>query len=203
MSDETKSLAVRGGSIAKQLNKSLQIGGLDDLVRVQKAQNIWLLLDCSGSMSTRMKNGKSRIQGLREAVDGIQTEKRMSMIQFGQDPEPSVIVDSIPNPSGGTPLGQAIDLARKLECSRCIVISDGQPDYPQQQHLDAAVRFGGRIDVVFVGDPGDPGEEFLKRLAMSTGGESFTGDLSEPKQLTRGVVALLTDGKDSDDEDDD
>jgi hypothetical protein len=55
--------------------------------------------------------------------------------------------------------------------------------------------------VVFVGDPGDHGEEFLKRLAQSTGGESFTGDLSDPKKITAGVVGLLTSGEESDEED--
>lgn len=198
---DNNTLMVRGGSLAKQLKKTLSTGSLDDLVRVQKAQNIWLLLDTSGSMSTRMNNGKTRIQGLREAVDGIMQERKMPMIQFGQEPAPSVIVDNIPEPAGGTPLGEAIDLARRQECSRCIVISDGQPDHPLQQHIDAAIRFGGRIDVVFVGNPGDRGEAFLKNLAESTGGESFTGDLAEPKRLTKGVIGLLTDGSDSDDED--
>lgn len=200
MADQNNSLAVRGGALAKQLSKSLQVGSLDDLVRVQKEANIWLLIDCSGSMSTHMRNNKTRITGLREAVQSIQTEKRMPMIQFGQAPTPSV-VEYVPDPQGGTPLHLAIDLARTNESSRAIVISDGEPD-SDQLALEAAARFGGRIDVVFVGDPGTRGESFLKRLAESTGGESFTGDLQEPKKLAAGVMGLLTAAADADDDDD-
>lgn len=198
MTTENKSLALRGGSLAKQLNKSLSIGSLDDLVRVQKDANIFLLIDCSGSMHTTMQNGKTRISGLRETVKSIMSEKQMPMIQFGMGSGPSV-VEYVPDPQGGTPLHLAIDLARTQECSRAIVISDGQPDSTRDA-MESAKRFGGRIDVVFVGDPGDFGEAFLKQLAESTGGESFTGDLSEPKLLAQGVMGLLTAGEDSDDD---
>jgi Mg-chelatase subunit ChlD len=119
MVDQNNSLAVRGGTLAKQLSKSLKVGSLDDLVRVQKESNIWLLLDTSGSMSSGMRNGRQRIAGLRETVEQIQTERRMQMIAFNDH---TSVVESIPDPSGGTPLDVAINLARTNECSRCIVI---------------------------------------------------------------------------------
>lgn len=199
MADDNKSLAIRGGALARELNKSLQVGSLDDLVRVQTESNIWLLLDCSGSMSSPMRNGKDRIAGLRETVDSIQSERRMQMIQFSGSVQ---VTEYVPDPNGGTPLAEAIDLARTNECSRAIVISDGEPNN-ENAAMDSAKRFGGRIDVVFVGDPGSHGEAFLKRLAQSTGGESFTGDLTEPKKITAGVIGLLTAGTELDDDDDD
>jgi hypothetical protein len=51
--------------------------------------------------------------------------------------------------------------------------------------------FGGRIDVVYVGNPGDYGSKFLASLAEASGGTSFDGDLSEPKELVGAVVGLL------------
>lgn len=194
-------LILRSNPLVKSLSKGLQVGSLADLIRVRQESNIVLLLDCSGSMGSVMANGKSRIQGLRETVQSIQSEKQMKMIQFGSGFEPSY-VETIPDDDGGTPLTQAIILAKNTGVGRAIVISDGVPD-SQQTALEAARSFGGRIDVVFVGDAGEPGEIFLKRLAEATGGESFTGDLSEPKMLSSAVLGLLTDGSDSDEDDED
>lgn len=198
MSDDK--LILRSNPLAKQLGKSLKTGGsLIDLVRVRQDTNIFMLLDCSGSMGSAMKNGKSRMEGLREAVRDIQAEKEMRMVQFGWSNEPSFIT-SIPDASGGTPLHLAITFAKNNGSGRAIVISDGYPD-DQQAALRAAQDFGGRIDVVFVGDPGESGEAFLKMLAESTGGTSFTGDLTDVKQLTSQVLGLLGDGRDEDDDD--
>jgi Mg-chelatase subunit ChlD len=197
MSDK---LILKSNPLVKSLGQSLRVkGSLTDLVRARKESNIMLLLDCSGSMGARMQNGKTRMQGLREAVRDIQAEKEMPMAQFGYGFEPSLIT-SIPDASGGTPLHLGIDFCRNQKSGRVIVISDGYPDNPNFA-LEAAQRFGGRIDVVFIGEPGEAGEAFLKRLAESTGGESFTGDLKDPKQLAGQVIALLTDGSDADDED--
>lgn len=188
-------------SLLKDIGKSLRVGSLTDLVRVRQNENILLLLDCSGSMGSSMRNGKQRIEGLRETVRDIQSEKELRMVQFGSGFEPS-FVTAVPNPAGGTPLHTAIDFSRTSGAGRLIVISDGCPD-SEAFALEAATRFGGRIDVVFVGDPGERGEIFLKRLAESTGGESFTGDLSLPKELAGAVLGLLTDGSDDDEDEDD
>lgn len=200
---DNNSLVRSNSQITRNLQKSLQVGSLDDLVRVRREGNIFLLLDCSGSMSSTINNGKRRITGLRETVRSIQAERNdnpLKMVQFGVGHEPNFIT-SIPDPSGGTPLHLAIDFARANRAGRAIVISDGIPD-SQGAALEAASRFGGRIDVVFVGNPGEPGERFLKQLAESTGGESFTGDLSDPKMLAGKVTLLLTTGSaEPDDED--
>jgi Mg-chelatase subunit ChlD len=188
-------------ALVKTLEKSLQIGSLKDLVRVRQSENILLLLDCSGSMADHLTNGQRRIDGLRDAVRGIQSEKELKMVQFGVGFEPSFI-SSVPNPSGGTPLHSAISFAKNNGAGRAIVISDGIPDN-RQWALDAADTFGGRIDVVFVGNPGEAGEAFLKDLAARTGGESFTGDLTAPKLLASAVIGLLNPPQEDDDEDDD
>lgn len=195
MSDK---LIPHGSQLAKTLEQSLRVGSLKDLIRVRKEENIFLLLDCSGSMGAPLGNGQKRIDGLRATVRGIQSEREMKMVQFGYGYEPSFI-NTIPNPSGGTPMHQAIDFARTNGAARAIVISDGIPD-SKSAAMESAQRFGGRIDVVFVGDPGEPGEAFLKELAASTGGDSFTGDLRDPKMLASKVMGLLGDGEDEDDD---
>lgn len=188
-------------SLVKSLQQSLQVSSLRDLVRVKQNSNIMMLLDCSGSMACYMANGRKRIDGLRDTVRSVQAEHEMKMIQFGNGAP--CFVNHVPDPSGGTPLHEGIDFARSVEAGRLLIISDGEPD-SRSLAMQAARRFGGRIDVVFVGDEGSSGEAFLRELANVTGGDSFTGDLQDPKQLTGRIIGLLGVGsaEDEDEEED-
>lgn len=199
MSDQ-QGLIKRSSPLVKALGQSLKAGSLGDLIRLRQESNITLLLDCSGSMGDHLATGKTRMQGMRETVAQIQAEKQMKMIQFGWGPEPSFI-ETIPPDTGGTPLHLAIILAKNNGVGRAIVLSDGVPD-DRTAALQAARDFGGRIDVIFIGNPGEVGEQFLKELAECTGGESFTGDLTIPKQLAGQILGLLGSGE-ADDEDED
>jgi len=115
-------------------------------------------------------------------------------------------VDTVPDAQGGTPLAEAIDFASQNGFGRLVVISDGSPNYPHSTSMDAARRFGGQIDVMYIGDPGDPGSVFLEQLAAATGGQRFEGDMSDIKEITGAVIGLLNGDvleQDDDDEDDD
>lgn len=203
--------------IRTKLEKSLSVSSLDDLVRVQTASDVWLMLDASGSMKDSMRNGKRKITGLRQVVGEISQGRTVKMIAFGSggpgryndDPGSAAAPDilgnawvttHVPDPMGGTPLHDAISLARKVGASRTILISDGCPNDPARA-LEEAKAFGGRIDVVYVGDPNDRGEQFLRELAKATGGTEFHGDLSEPKKLGSQIVGLLESGDAEDQED--
>lgn len=205
--------------LMKQASKSLEVKSLKDLVRVRTNENSVLCIDVSGSMAAFMKNGKRRIDGLREVVAQIQATKATQMIAFGLNPnqwldnpeaafleasgKSTDFVTSVPDAQGGTPMHEAFDLAGSSGFGRCVVISDGSPTPSPTWAMDAAKRFGGRVDVIYVGDPGDPGSMFLDELAKATGGQRLEGDLSEVKELTGAVVALLMgDVLDEDEEDD-
>lgn len=183
--------------VLKNLERSLRTTSLSDLVRVRAGQDVWLLVDASGSMAGVMRNHKRRIDGLDEVVRDIRSKRPVQMIAFGHDG--AFKTESVPRPGGGTPLTEAIVLAKQLNTGRCIVISDGEPNNPQTA-LAAAKDYAGQIDVVFVGDPGEPGEEFLKALAQSTGGTEFRGDLSQPKELSKGIIGLITAGTEEEEE---
>ena len=192
MSDEKTAL--------QQLTKTSALRSLKDLVRVKTAETTFLLLDCSGSMHAQMRNGKRRIDGLREVVRDVQAKRPTQMIAFGPfttgptgDYAQVGFVTDVPEPHGGTPLHLALDLAAAKGAGRVVVISDGWPNQ-REASLEAARRFGGRVDVVFVGDPNDPGQLFLEEVAKLTGGTKFEGDLSEVKEIA-GVVAGLLNGE--------
>lgn len=184
-------------NLIKSLQQSLNATTLSDMIRVRTSEEVYLLLDVSGSMDSKMANGKSREVGLQETVKEITKERPVKMIAFGGRDGGAYLVTAIPSSGGGTPLHLAIDLAKQKECGRCVVISDGCPDSVSAA-MEAAKKFGGRIDVVFVGNPGEYGEEFLKQLAESTGGTEFHGDLGVPKELGGKIMGLL--GEASDDE---
>lgn len=185
--------------VRTQLNKSLQIKSLADLVRVKTSEDVWLILDGSGSMDYLMRNGRKRIDGLRDVVQGIKKDRHVKLISFNSV-EGARTTDHVPQPMGGTPLHEAFELARRLNAGRVICISDGAPDSTTRA-MDAAKMFGGKVDVVFVGDPGDYGEHFMRQLAESTGGVEFHGDLSEPKQLEVKILGLLEPPVEEDDDD--
>jgi hypothetical protein len=175
--------------VRRQLEESLEAGTLKAMAR--DVDLPMLLIDTSGSMCSPMGNGELRINGLRKVVADIKSKGDVTMIAFGGPYDAQVrFVDNVPEPDGGTPLHLAIDLAKEYGATRVVVVSDGMPDL-QQASLDAARRFGGRIDVAFVGDPGEGGETFLKELARITGGQQFTGTLTDPKQISCGVIGFL------------
>lgn len=177
------------------LNKSLRANTLSDLVRVRTAGLPMLLIDTSGSMDDILADGKTRINATRDTVRELTKggETPVKMIGFGG--YEAQVITSIPNACGGTPLASAIDLAKQQGASHVIVISDGMPN-DQRGALESAARFGGKIDVIFIGNKGEPGEQFLKQLSESTGGTEFHGDLTAPKELADKIAGLLGSGED-------
>jgi hypothetical protein len=202
-------------TLVRTLEKSIATGSLRDLIRTKDVENVFLLLDCSGSMEWPMGNGQTRITGLRKVVDGVQQQRPTRMIAFGPtfgvapgETSPHAMecafVEQVPDPAGGTPLTEAINFAKRTGAGRLLLISDGAPNN-RETAMGAAREFGGRIDVVFVGEAGDPGSAFLESLAKETGGGQFEGDLGAVKELTGNIVALLTGAtlEEDDDEEDD
>jgi len=175
-----------------RLENSLATTGksaIDDLLK--QSEVVMLLIDTSGSMEGMMSNGKSRIDGLREVVRDIRGAGDVPMVAFGGPYDAQVrFVDAVPPPDGGTPLHIAIPFAKQYAATRLVVISDGMPDLTTQS-LDEAKAFGGKIDVVYVGNPGEGGSVFLDELARITGGKRFEGSLTDTKALSGAVIGLL------------
>lgn len=181
--------------VRTQLESSLELSSLKSLAR--EAEVVMLLIDTSGSMSSPVDRyvpgveTKRRIDALREVVAIIKSQGHVPMIAFGGAPGEDVrFVDDVPEPAGGTPLHLAIPLAKSFGATRLVVVSDGMPDLTYSA-MDEAKAFSGRIDVAFVGTPGEGGDTFLNSLASATGGTQFTGSLGDPKQLSGHIIGLL------------
>lgn len=184
--------------LMKMLDRTMSVTSLKDLVRMKDNEKVFILVDCSGSMDAMMQNMKRRIDGLREVVQQLRSQgQSFPLVAFGpasHDFQVAYFTETIPEPGGSTPLHVALDLARMHGAGRAIVISDGWPDL-QHEALEAAKRLG-RVDVIYVGNPGtwdfeDPGSAFLNALAQATGGQRYEGNLAEVKQLTGMIKGLL------------
>lgn len=220
-------LVPTAGSLVRQLEKSGSLSSLADLVRVRENENVALLVDVSGSMADYVddvasanRNYTRRIDALRIVVRDVVQKKMVPVFAFGgpitnHDHQMAFVwqvpYDAIPEPTGGTPLRQALEHARQQGFGRLLVVSDGNPD-DKSGSLEAARLFGGRIDVVFVGPANDwtGGSAFLDELAKATGGNRFEGDLGDTKQIGATIAGLLAgevmeevDEDDEDDEDED
>ena len=172
------------------MSKSLTIvnGSLLDVSAQQKQSlaetfigcDCVIIVDTSGSMDEKdSRGGLSRYEVARQELASLQKTLpgKLAVISFSTDPMFC---------PGGTPqyFGASTNLAKALEFAkiadvagiRFIVISDGEPDSAEAA-LNAASKFRGKIDVVYVGPESRPtGRDFLARLAAQSGGTSVTAD---------------------------
>src|SRR5580765_5751636 len=148
-------------TVTEQLTKTTQRSSLDDLVNARTKRSL-LLVDCSGSMDNRIASGERRIDKLRKVVTELRETHPVPVAAFGLGGYSNtvrLVGDNIPEPSGGTPMHKAIEFGRVQEANHLVLVTDGEPD-SRSHTLDEARKFGGPIDVFFIGDVGSRGALF-------------------------------------------
>lgn len=156
-----------------------------------------VLVDTSSSMSCadfdiENRKSKSRYDRACDELSKLQSNLpgKIAVISFAS--EAVFCPAGIPQPPHGTTdLAGALRFAKVADVGgmRFIVISDGEPDN-EREALDMVAQYSGRVDVIYVGPQGGPGESFLKRLAKSKGGQSITA--ANAKELAAAAQFLLT-----------
>lgn len=151
------------------------------------SQDTVFILDVSGSMNAYVGN-KRKIDHLREAVDEHIAD--VPIISFSD----TLWFDEIPEPNQSTDMTKAFDACKEhYSPKRILLVSDGQPNN-RSSALAAGVSLGVPIDVLFIGAPGEYGEDFMKELAKATKGHELTVDtmneMNFGKMLTEGVRML-------------
>lgn len=149
----------------------------------------FLLLDVSGSMDNKIGDQR-KIDILRSAVSNSNF-KGIKQYVFS---ERIIETQYIPEPYGSTKLDTAFRYLIKVNPQKLLVVSDGLPDEP-----GAAIESGKGlkipVDVLYIGNIGDEGEQFMKRLSETTGGKFMTVDTTEindfQKNLTDGIKFML------------
>jgi len=198
MNTNNDGLATTATSALDKLNKALAKSGLDDLVKA-RTQRALLLVDCSGSMADTIRHGEERkIDALRKVVSTLRETRAFPMAAFGVRCAGQVeVVDTVPEPQGGTPLDLAIEFATAQGANKLVVVTDGEPN-DERMALRAASAFGGPIDVFYIGDGNDRGYRFCVELAKQTGGTCGLTDLNGDKKALAGKIQLaLGDGSEA------
>lgn len=139
-----------------------------------------VIVDTSGSMACEdSRSEKSRYVVALEELAALQNSLpgKIGVISFSD----SAVFCPSGQPvfgGGGTDLAGALRFAKLADVPnmRFIVISDGEPNQPEQA-LAEAKTYKNRIDVIYVGPEANPhGRNFLKRLAKVKDGELVTAD---------------------------
>jgi len=152
-----------------------------------------ILCDTSGSMHANdSREGKSRYDVACDELKQLQASLpgKIALLSFSDDVQ--FCPSGIPFDFGSmTDLAKALKFAKMGDLTsgmRFIVISDGEPD-SEGEALAIAKTYKNHIDTIFVGPDGGSGQEFLKRLANASGGQTVTAD--RVKELASSVQKLL------------
>lgn len=151
-----------------------------------------ILADVSASMEMPAWGGRRKIDVLREAVAATRDGIPARLIAFSDE---SREVDSIPEPDANTNLTAGLKAALAHDPGVTLVISDGQPDRPQEA-LKLARQFRGVIDALYIGPETDTAAiQFMRDLTAAGGGNCTKNDITTvtgAKSLTRKIVLMLT-----------
>ena len=139
--------------------------------------------------------GRSRYEAAEEELRRLQEELpgKLAVVAFSNQVQ--FCPSGIPIRYGeGTKMANALRFVKIVDgCDvRFILISDGEPDNPQDT-LEVARSFQSRIDTVYIGPDGGHGRAFLADLAAQSGGiasaSNAPGLLAEQVTLLLGATA--------------
>lgn len=162
----------------QKLNKN---GDLVEMIPV-------VLLDVSGSMVMQIKSGKSKIQILNEVV-----KTQFGAVRKFAFSNKCFECFGILEAYGSTNLSNAFRFLPKENLDLCL-LSDGYPTDDENECIEVAKSLGYPVNVMYIGDSGDSGEQFMIKLAKATGGKIMTiNSLNlDSKRLGEGMIKLLT-----------
>ena len=174
--------------------QSLNASLADRIKQHRQSTGTFLLLDCSSSMGCVLSGNDRAIDKLRRVARQLRADaptlRQVIFPATGDDDNAVEIQSDIPEPRGLTPLAQAITYSADRGALHLIIVSDGMPNSGTEA-LKAAQQARCKIDVCFIGNPGDPGEQFLRNLAAQCGGACDTLDLTT-KQLETKIRGFLS-----------
>jgi hypothetical protein len=180
------------------MSQALTPGSLQDIARQQNksiAQTFMsvdaiVCVDTSMSMMNKdTQDGRSRYDHACEQLIRLQKQLPGKVGVISWSSHRTFNSGGIPDqPYGSTDLVGLLQFIKPADgCGiKLIIISDGEPDYPQGA-LDAAKTFESKIDTIYVGPETGSGREFLRKLSEATGGIST----NQPINLLQDTVTKL------------
>jgi Mg-chelatase subunit ChlD len=94
---------------------------------------------------------------------------------------------------GGTDMAGVLKFVKPADGTsiKLILISDGEPA-SEDEALKIASQFKSKIQTIYIGPESGYGREFLRKLAMATGGVSVSQSVKDITNLQQTVTKLLT-----------
>ena len=147
-----------------------------------------LLLDVSGSMHQYVNN-KRKIDILRETVANFTGVRMFVFSTYTNETK------YIPEPQESTDLANAFRYLKSYinKDTNLVLVSDGEPN-DSESALNEALSLHIPVNVVYIGNIGSSGEDFMKMLARITNGKEITVETFNKafqQQLTDGIHGLL------------
>ena len=147
-----------------------------------------LLLDVSGSMRLGIGN-RRKIDILRDAVAKVGIGMDIYCFSDGMTK-----TKYIPEPAGSTNLAGAFQ-GLPVGGMSLLLISDGIADDPEDA-IQVGIALKTPVNVLYIGESGDRGEDFMRKLAEATGGKWLTLDtmqdaVSFQGKLENGIEKML------------
>lgn len=182
------------------MNSQIVVGSQSDIAQKQGRSlaetflnaEIVLLIDVSGSMGYQdAPNGMTRWEYAQEQLTHLQGlhPGKIALVEF------STMTYYRPNgqlsePNGSTAMDDGLKFIKVADdCGlKIILVSDGDPD-DRQAALNEASKFKTKIDAIYCGLEGGPGQAFLQQLVNKTGGQFFTA--AQPGMIGEGIEILL------------
>jgi Mg-chelatase subunit ChlD len=184
------------------MNNTLVKGSLSDIAKRSNQSiaetfvncDVIVMVDTSGSMGAQdSRGGRSRYDVACEELKALQGSLpgKIAVLSFSSDVEfnPSGTPRFMQSTTDMTKALRFAKVADNIPGMRFILISDGEPNSPEQA-LATARTYKNKIDTVYVGPEDRPtGQGFLVKLAKASGGQTMTADRA--KELKSGIETLL------------
>src|ERR1700734_894812 len=144
---------------AKDATASLTLAQKLELIK-QRVMRPALLLDTSGSMSSELEPGCSKIQALCGIV-GAMKLYGVDVYEFNSlTRKVNIGLIDLLRATGGTNMAFAFQVCKQDGHNKAVIITDGQPD-SQSQALEASKDM--QLEIIYVGPGNRP--KFLDKLA--------------------------------------
>jgi hypothetical protein len=181
----------------------LVYGSLQDVAQREKKSvaetflsvDALVMVDTSGSMvMTDCQNNRSRYDLACEQLIRLQRDLPGKIGVISWNSYQNFHAGGLPtSPCGGTDMAGVLRFVKPADNTsiKLILISDGEPD-DEDKALKLAGQFKSKIDTIYCGPESGFGREFMRKLAMVTGGVSVSQSVKDIINLQQTVTKLLT-----------